>query len=100
MSVQGSINQILGSVGAATGTIGRMKHMEKAQQSLREHEMQMLMVRTAAREKIEKRKASVERAKLKAKKQTEKSDAQLLAEKGLNLNNPMIAAQIKAYGIT
>lgn len=96
MSIQGSINTMLGSLGAA----GFALHQKRASESLRQHEMEMLKVRTAAREKIERRKASVERAKLKAKKQTEQSDAQLLAEKGVNLNNPMIAAQLKAYGIT
>lgn len=65
MSIQGSINAMLGSVGAA----GFAFHQKRAAESLRQHEMEMLKVRTAAREKISRREASLERKKLKMKEQ-------------------------------
>lgn len=97
MSIQGSINAMLGSVGAA----GFAFHQKRAAESLRQHEMEMLKVRTAAREKISRREASLERKKLKMKetKQAGMTPEAELAAMGINLKNPSILEQLKKQGV-
>ena len=105
MSIQGSINQIIGSVAGAAGTVAVPRHRAAAQQSLREHEMQMLQVKLAAKEKISRRNASIERLRLKAqkerqlKKEYDESPIGQLQTMGVNLNNPTILASLERQGI-
>lgn len=80
MSIQGSINQMIASVGAA----GFALRQKRAANNLLQHQMEMLKVRTAAREKIEKRKASIERQKLKARINKEITPEQELLAMGIN----------------
>ena len=94
MSIQGSINQMIASVGAA----GFALRQKKAAESLRQHQMEMLKVRTAAIEKIERRKASIERKKIKEKELNLSPEKQLM-EQGINLKNPAILEQLKKQGV-
>lgn len=94
MSIQGSINQMIASVGAA----GFALRQKKAAESLRQHQMEMLKVRTAAIEKIERRKASIERKKIKEKELNLSPEKQLM-EQGINFKNPAILEQLKKQGV-
>lgn len=84
MSIQGSINQMIASVGAAVGAAEFALRQKKAANKLMQHQMEMLKVRTAAREKIERRKAAIERQKLKHKTNKEKTPEQELLAMGIN----------------
>lgn len=97
MSIQSSINTMIASVGAA----GFALRQKRAAESLRQHQMEMLKVRTAAREKISRREASLERKKLKMKeqKQAGMTPEAELAAMGINVKNPTILEQLKKQGV-
>lgn len=118
MSIQGSVNQMIASIGAT----GYAIHQKRAQESLRQHQMEVEAVRNAraeqriaiqqramdlrqeaieSKERMHKKDIAVERRKLRLREAAAKgpSDESLLKEAGVNFNNPLIAAQLREQGI-